>query len=167
MKCRFFSSACCLLFLLTMLTSFSHAAQRDPVNADILLERGLIFDGSGGKATVGDVAIQNDRIVAVGRFEAGDVRRVIDCRGLAVAPGFIDLHNHSDFPILKPDTRPAINYLTQGCTTMVTGNCGGGQLNVKDYLSQIDQPGAGTNIVHLIPHGALRASRRHSQHPFT
>lgn len=126
------------------------------VDADVLLQGGNIYDGTGSEGTVGDVALRGDRIVAVGQFEAGEVARTIDCKGLVIAPGFIDLHTHTDGPILKEKTRDNLNYLTQGCTTVVTGNCGGGPVNVGELLAKVDEQGAGTNIIHLVPHGAVR-----------
>ncbi len=75
-----------------------------------------------------------------------------------VAPGFIDLHTHSDPGISQAALRHNRNYLTQGVTTVVTGNCGLGVLDVSKYLATIDAHGAGTNVIHLIPHGALRSA---------
>jgi N-acyl-D-amino-acid deacylase len=68
----------------------------DEVLADYLLRGALIYDGSGRKGEIGDVAIRGERIVAVGKFKAIGKLRVIDAKGLIVAPGFIDLHTHSD-----------------------------------------------------------------------
>jgi N-acyl-D-aspartate/D-glutamate deacylase len=65
------------------------------VDADVLLRGGTIYDGTGSDGVVGDVAIQGERIVAVGKFGVGKVGREIDCTGLVIAPGFIDLHTHS------------------------------------------------------------------------
>jgi len=104
-----------------------------------------------------DVAIRDGRIVAVGDMEVGVIGQTIDCAGRVISPGFIDLHSHSDEPIVDPDTRANVNYLTQGCTTVVTGNCGGGRVDVAEYFEQIDSAGAGTNVIHLIPHGSLRS----------
>ena len=126
------------------------------VDADVLLRGGTIHDGTGAQATVGDVALQGDRIVAVGRFDVGRIERTVDCTGLVIAPGFIDLHTHSDHVADKPENRPNLNYLMQGCTTVVTGNCGGGKLEVAEFLDKVDQGGTGTNVIHLIPHGRLR-----------
>jgi N-acyl-D-amino-acid deacylase len=128
----------------------------EPLKVDLLLKGGTIVDGTGNEPVQGDVAVRGDRIVAVG--EVGDVeaRRTIDCRGLVVCPGFIDLHNHSDASILAPESRDAACYLTQGCTTLVTGNCGGGRADIGKYYDEIDEQGAGLNIAQLVPHGAVR-----------
>jgi N-acyl-D-amino-acid deacylase len=128
----------------------------DPIQADLVLKRGTLYDGSGGEAVVGDVAIKGDRIVAVGQFEMAGSPRVVDCKGLIVAPGFIDLHSHSDRGITDAKTRQNANFLMQGCTTVVTGNCGSGPTDVADYFRKIDENGAGTNVLHLLPHGSLR-----------
>ena len=128
----------------------------EPVQADILLKGGTIHDGSGGEPVVGDVAIRDGRIVAVGTFEVAMADQVIPCEGLVIAPGFIDLHNHSDSVIVQDGTRANMNYVLQGCTTIVTGNCGSGPVNVKDYYDRVNSAGAGTNVVHLLPQGNLR-----------
>ena len=75
----------------------------DPVEADFVLKGGTIYDGSGGEPVVGDLAIHKDRIVAVGSFTVAGSPRTLDCTGLVIAPGFIDLHSHSDSGIVKPE----------------------------------------------------------------
>jgi N-acyl-D-aspartate/D-glutamate deacylase len=139
-----------------VLVPASASAQVPPVDADLVLSGGMIHDGTGQKGYVGDVAIRAGTIVAVGNFPRGKTPQIIDCAGLVICPGFIDLHNHSDEPICAPATRANVNYLTQGCTTIVTGNCGAGPVNVNAYYDRIDAPGAGTHVAHLIPHGSLR-----------
>jgi predicted amidohydrolase YtcJ len=130
-----------------------------PCPADVVLKGGRLFDGTGAPGRVADVAIRGERIVAVGEVEPAPGDRVIDATGLAVAPGFIDLHSHSDETITKPATRDNLNYLRQGVTTVVTGNCGSGPLDASAYFRAIEtQGGAGTNVIHLVPHGALRRS---------
>ncbi|HET9206610.1 MAG TPA: D-aminoacylase [Burkholderiaceae bacterium] len=106
-----------------------------------LLEHGRVVDGSGEPARSDDVLLQGDRIAAVApnlrtQLPAGlslnDVE-VVDCRGLVVAPGFIDAHTHDDAIVLDaPEMTPK---LTQGVTTVVTGNCG---LSVAPYV--VDEP---------------------------
>ena len=131
-----------------------HAA--DPAAVDLLLKGGRIIDGSGAAEFVGDVAIKGGKIVAVGNVGDLVAEQTIQCAGLVIAPGFIDLHNHSDDTIVAAETRANVCYLTQGCTTIVTGNCGSGPVDAAKYLSKVDLHGAGTNVMHLLPHGALR-----------
>jgi N-acyl-D-amino-acid deacylase len=152
-------SAFCVIGFAAAFAIFRTPAHAQPVDADILLAGGQILDGSGGPAVRGDVAIRGDRIVAVGQFEYGTIGKTIDCSALVVAPGFIDLHNHSDGEdsILARRNRSAENYIRQGCTTLVTGNCGGGQLPVGKYLAELEDGGIGANVAQLIPHGEVRS----------
>lgn len=126
------------------------------IEADIVLRQGTLHDGTGGPAVVGDVAIRDGQIVAVGEFTLAAAGRELDCRGLLVTPGFIDLHNHSDRQMVDRKTRACVNYLLQGCTTIVTGNCGSGPVEVAKYYDQIAEGGAGVNVAHLVPQGSLR-----------
>lgn len=129
-----------------------------PLAADFVLKGGTVVDGTGAPGRKADVAIKGSRIVAVGNFQTDANAKVIDATGKVVAPGFIDLHSHSDEVILNAKKRANFNYQTQGVTTVVTGNCGGGVLDVGKYLASIDEHGAGTNVIQLLPHGALRRS---------
>src|SRR3954468_3511289 len=90
---------------------------------DLLIRAGTIVDGSGAKPITGDVAIENGRIVAVGRVQ-GAARRTLDAGGLLTTPGFVDVHTHYDGqatwdPLLSPSC-------WHGVTTAVMGNCGVG-----------------------------------------
>jgi N-acyl-D-aspartate/D-glutamate deacylase len=127
-----------------------------PASVDILLQNGTIVDGAGGAPYEGDVAIKDGRIVAVGTFDGTASKLTADCKGLVISPGFIDLHNHSDNTILSPENQSAACYLTQGCTTLVTGNCGGGRADVGKYYDDLAEAGVGINVAHLIPQGAVR-----------
>ncbi|TWT34047.1 D-aminoacylase [Posidoniimonas corsicana] len=154
-----------LAVLLSLTAAPSHAAS---VDADLLLSGGTVYDGAGGPGRVGNVAVRDGQIAAVGEFEVGEVGQTVDCTGLIVAPGFIDLHNHSDQTIesesdagrvpriLADRTRESVCYLTQGCTTIVTGNCGGGKRDVEAYYGQLDETPSGVNVAHLVPQGSVR-----------
>ncbi len=143
-----------VVFALSLFTTVPVLAEQ--IEADIALVGGQIIDGTGSPMRTGDVAITNGKIIVVDRDDTIDATWTIDCSGLIVCPGFIDLHNHSDGEVEKRETRAAVNYVTQGCTTMVTGNCGSGPVDVGAYYRKIDEQGAGTNIAHLIPQGNLR-----------
>jgi N-acyl-D-aspartate/D-glutamate deacylase len=91
----------------------------DEVRYDLVLRNGKIIDGSGNPWFVGDVAIRGDRIVAIGRVPAGAVQREIDVQGVIVAPGFIDMHSHSDFLLLEDGNGQS--KIRQGVTTEVLG----------------------------------------------
>ncbi len=147
--------AVCILYFAIGDVSFA-ADKPEAIEADVLLQGGTIFDGTGSAGQLGDVAIQNDRIVGVGKFELKSAKWMIDCSGLIVSPGFIDLHNHSDSQMIAPKTRANINFVMQGCTTIVTGNCGSGPIDVGEYYTKINAAGAGTNVLHLLPQGSLR-----------
>ena len=128
------------------------------ISADVLLAGGTVVDGSGSPGVVGDVAIRDGVIVGVGTLDdvGVDAAWTIDCSGLVVCPGFIDLHNHSDRQVVHANTRAVVNYVTQGCTTIVTGNCGSGPVDVAKFYDQIDEHGAGVNVAHLLAQGSLR-----------
>jgi N-acyl-D-amino-acid deacylase len=88
---------------------------------DILLKGGDLVDGTGEPKRRADIAIKGDRIVAIGEITEG-AERVIDCEGLVVAPGTIDIHTHLDAQILwDPELTPSSSF---GVTTVVMGNCG-------------------------------------------
>ncbi len=144
------------LYLLVTGVVLTSPVQAEQIAAEIALVGGQIIDGTGAPVRAGDLAIADGKIVLPGDDDTIQATWTIDCKGLMICPGFIDLHNHSDGEIEEPDTRAAVNYLTQGCTTMVTGNCGSGPVDVGKYYQHIDDYGAGTNIAHLIPQGNLR-----------
>jgi N-acyl-D-aspartate/D-glutamate deacylase len=151
----------CAAWVLLMLVHTPSIAdepvETQAIAVDVLLRNGMIMDGTGNPPVRGDIGIVDNKIVALGDFTAKvSAAIVLDCEGLIISPGFIDLHSHSDSSILNPLTRSNMNFLRQGCTTVVTGNCGGGPIEVKDYYDQIDQLGAGTNVMHLIPQGSVR-----------
>src|SRR5262249_2565821 len=89
---------------------------------DLLIRSGHVIDGSGGPGREADVAVLDGRIAAVEPRSARQARRVIDARGQVVAPGFIDIHTHSDFTL--PLNPRAESKIRQGVTLEVVGNCG-------------------------------------------
>src|SRR5580765_7223851 len=126
------------------------------VEADVVLKGGTLYDGTDKPGKVGDIAIKGDRIVAVGKFTTKGNPRVLNCEGLIISPGFIDLHTHSDYPLQEKKTNANYNYQAQGVTTVVTGNCGSGPVDVAGYFAKLEKIGVGTNVIHQVPHNDVR-----------
>jgi N-acyl-D-amino-acid deacylase len=153
------SRRCLTSFMLCVIVGapfVSVKAQQTSPRHDVLLKHGLVHRGDGSQPIAVDIAIDDGVISVVQESIDAQADIVLDCSGLVICPGFIDLHNHSDGEITERDTRANTNYLMQGCTTIVTGNCGFGPVAVGKYLDQIDKDGAGTNVAHLLPQGSLR-----------
>lgn len=141
-----------------MIASLMLPAAADPaVQADIVIRGATIFDGTDQPGRRGDLAIRGEVIAAVGSFAIAGQPKIIDGAGLIVAPGFIDLHTHCDTSgITAPDRKALVNYLTQGVTTVVTGNCGSGPVDASAYLKKLDEGKVGCNVLHLAPHNSIR-----------
>jgi N-acyl-D-amino-acid deacylase len=146
----------------------------------LLIRGGTVVDGSGSPGRAADVAIEGDRIAAVGPGLSGQVERVIDAAGKMVSPGFIDMHSHSD--LFYFGCRSAESKIRQGVTTEVVGMCSfsqaplrpdqrdivrgwaggiGASLDLRwetfaQYLDALRSVRPSVNIAHFVGHGALR-----------
>lgn len=116
---------------------------------DLLIRGGRIVDGTGNPWFYGDVAVSGARIAAIGRLTGKTARRVIEASGLVVAPGFIDIHNHSDSTLLADGN--AQSMIRQGVTSMILGE--GGSAAPSDefprfsaYFSELLRRGVSTNV---------------------
>ncbi|NLH49417.1 MAG: amidohydrolase family protein [Myxococcales bacterium] len=100
---------------------------------DILFQRATVVDGSGHLPYVADVAVQKDRIAAIGKLTGATAARVVDADGLVLCPGFIDIHSHGDLVLFR-DAAPDLfePLIRQGITTFVGGNCGLGMAPLPD-----------------------------------
>jgi len=126
---------------------------------DVVIVGGTVYDGSGSPGRSADIGIREGTIVKVGRIgRAKGGARVIDARGQAVVPGFIDMHTHCDMDIGNPESMANLNYLTQGVTTVVTGNCGTGTYLFSELRRTLESGGIGTNLIHLAGLGPIRAA---------
>ena len=148
----------------------------------LLIKNGDVIDGSGAPAVRADVALEGDRIAAIGPGLTGEVARTIDAAGHYVTPGFIDAHAHSDLFYL--DCPDAESKIRQGCTTEVVGMCsfspapvhpdrrdavrawigGIGSAMALDwqtfgeYLDRLRAAKPSINIAHFVGHGIMRLS---------
>ncbi len=131
--------------------------KKEAENFDILITHGRIVDGTGNPWFNGDLGIRDDTIVEIGDLSGMTASTTIDAKGLVVSPGFIDMHTHCDRGLGQPDTNANLNYITQGVTTVVTGNCGGSvSLKVAETKANWEDQGIGTNAVFLVGHGTIR-----------
>lgn len=161
-----------LRFVLALAFSLtSIAVNADDKPYDLVIRHGRIVDGTGTPWFTGDIAIRGDRIVAINRrlrLSSMKVKRVIDAKGLVVAPGFIDIHSHSDFKILQDGN--AQSKIRQGVTTEILGEGSSagpyrGELSPRkvkikgktvtlgtlaDYFKAVEQSGASVNVASYV-----------------
>lgn len=147
---------------------------------DVLIKNGTVMDGSGTPAVKADVGIKGNKIEAIGSLGDAQAAKVIDAAGMAVAPGFIDMHSHGDG--MLPFLPTADSKIYMGVTTEVVGNCGSSMapmndvmrteqnesyaqagparevswLTFEEYLDFIRNNGISVNMYPLVGHGAVR-----------
>ncbi len=147
---------------------------------DLIVRNGRLLDGTGMPWALRDVAVRKGKIAKVGRLGRAKAATEIDAAGKYVAPGFIDIHTHSDIGLLVENTAEAA--VRQGVTTQVIGNCGDSPAPISDryrelavrrftyyakaqdwawstfaeYLALLEKPGLGINVASLVGHGSVR-----------
>ncbi len=144
--------------LMVVVFSFALCSKIGTEKFDILVKNGKIVDGTGNPWFYGDVGIRGDKIVEIGNLAGKTADKTIDAKGLVISPGFIDMHTHCDSGLGRPSSNANLNYLTQGVTTVVTGNCGGGTFKIAETKAKLEKQGIGTNAVFLVGHGTIRRS---------
>ena len=149
---------------------------------DLIIEGGLVYDGTGAPPRIADVGISADRIVEVGPLDGVEAAERIAAHDALVTPGFIDIHSHSDLTLLaNPGFESTVR---QGVTTELVGNCGlslapllpGGRAAVTrqlrdygyegdvgwgsfgEYVAQVEHEGVAVNLAWLVGHSAIRAA---------
>ncbi len=120
---------------------------------DLKIVNGKVLDGTGNSWFLADVGVREGRVVEVGNLRQREAGEVIDARGLIVAPGFIDVHTHTDNQMFELPN--AENFIRNGVTTIVTGNCGGSALDVAGYLTRLEAEPASVNVSTLIGHNTV------------
>lgn len=146
----------------------------------LIISNGLVVDGTGNPWYRADIGVEGDRITCIGNLSRAKAARRIDAKGQVVAPGFIDIHTHSDLALVVDGRADA--HVRQGVTTSVTGNCGtsaapatedtlslmagigiGGARaddvewrSPAEYLQILERKGVSTNVAALVSHGTVR-----------
>lgn len=121
---------------------------------DLIIKNGRVLDGGGNPWYRADVGIRDGRIVAIGTFDPRQGIKVLDARGMIVAPGFIDGHTHAEGGLRRLPT--ADNFVFDGVTSIVTGNCGSSVVAVDSFFSQLTERGISLNVATLIGHNSVR-----------
>lgn len=138
------------ILILCVASSFAHAQ-----TYDLVIKNGRVIDGTGNPWKYADVAIQNGRISKVGIVPASAGKRIIDATGLVVTPGFIDVHAHVEGSLNEQPDAP--NFIHDGVTTLITGNCGGSNVNLRAYFDTLRHIGTSVNVGSLIGHNSVRS----------
>jgi N-acyl-D-amino-acid deacylase len=125
---------------------------------DVIIRHGRVIDGTGNPWFRADVALNGERIAAIGDLGAATARREIDATGLYVTPGFIDPHSHAGPGLATPGLSHGEPLLAQGVTTVVINPDGGGPVDLAGQRNELLRDGVGVNGVQLVPHGSIRES---------
>ncbi|MBS9463174.1 amidohydrolase family protein [Flagellimonas sp. 389] len=133
-------------------------AEQKQIKADILIENGIVYNGTSSKPSKNSIAVKGDKIVYLGNKEDVEIiaSKVIDASGFIVSPGFIDPHTHADRDLNKPETSHNKPFLYQGVTTVAVGNDGSSFFPLTKYKALYSSQGIGTNVVPLVGHGTVR-----------
>jgi N-acyl-D-amino-acid deacylase len=121
---------------------------------DLLIVNGKIVDGTGNPWYRSSVAIKDGRIAKIGEIDRSSAAQVIDAGGRIVAPGFIDVHAHTEDIFSHP---AAENFIRMGVTSLVTGNCGGSVTEVGEFFGRFTDRPLAVNLATLIAHGSVRS----------
>ena len=122
---------------------------------DVLIRGGRVLDGLGNPAAVTTIAIQGDRIVALGELSEATAALVVDASGLYVSPGFIDVHSHAGGGLASEELSHARPLLAQGITTVIINPDGGGPVDLERQRHSLLEHGLGLNVALLVPHGSV------------
>jgi N-acyl-D-amino-acid deacylase len=123
-------------------------------SCEILIRNGKIIDGTGNNWFYGDIAVGNGKIISIGKHLNFSADKTIDANGLIVAPGFIDVHTHLEEDEAKDPM--AQNFIYDGVTTCITGNCGLSHTDISQYLRFIDSLKPSINVATLVGHNDIR-----------
>ncbi len=138
---------------LSIFTFSSNILAQKPL-FDLLIRNGKVVDGSGNPWFRADIGVLNGKIAAIGQLDSTQAKRTIDATGLVVSPGFIDVHTHVEGGIKRVPT--ADNYILDGVTSIITGNCGGSEDNLTSFYQNLMKIGISLNIGSFIGHNNVR-----------
>jgi N-acyl-D-amino-acid deacylase len=141
------------IFFISLLLFFINSGASEN-HYHILIKNGTIVDGTGQPSFISDIGISGGKIVKIGSIKASEATEIIDAQGLIVTPGFIDVHTHCDRGIADKPT--VDNYIFQGVTTVIGGNCGGHPFPLQKLFKVLEENGISINFACLIGHNTIR-----------
>lgn len=136
-------------FFLFLLSSLIHAQE-----IDLIIKNARVLDGTGNSWYKADIAIIGNQIFEISLSIKKPAKKIIDAKNQILAPGFIDVHTHIEGD--EQTTPTAESFIYDGVTTVITGNCGSSQTDIKKYLSYIDSVKLSINVGVLIGHNDVR-----------
>lgn len=128
-------------------------ADLPPAPFDIVITNGRVIDGTGTPWFYADVGIRGEKIAAIGNLSEAAARLRVDARGRVVCPGFIDVHTHADEDLYRLPR--AENFIRDGVTTIVSGNCGGSPRDVAAFFANLRKRGVALNVATLYGHNTI------------
>src|SRR5215510_3051544 len=174
--CKLLTSIILLTLSLTVIAQGQPRPSAQPQSFDIIIKNGVVYDGTGRPPRKVDVGIKGDRIAAVGNLSHATAGSVVDAKGLAVAPGFINMLSHSESSLIR-DPR-SLSELKQGVTTQIFGELSMGPLNdqmkqrlreqqgdvkydiewttLAEYLNYLEKRGISQNVASFIGAATIR-----------
>jgi N-acyl-D-amino-acid deacylase len=146
------------LVIATVLCALLFPINSEPVAAaqkkSVVIVGATIIDGTGRPGFRATVRIEDDRIVTVGRFKPRRLEEVIDASGMVLAPGFIDIHNHSTEGLFREPAAPT--QVSQGITTLVVGADGDSPWPLADYFAKLAKQHVAVNVMSFVGHATVR-----------
>lgn len=141
-----------------LITVLIFSCSKKKIEADILIQNGIVYNGIDTQSTNNSIAIKDDKIIFIGDENSVSIKaiKIIDATGMIVSPGFIDPHTHADRDLKLPENSHNKPFLFQGITTVVTGNDGDSFYPTSKYVDLYKSHGIGTNAVPLVGHGTIR-----------
>lgn len=147
------------LAVLTLATLGGPPLGAQPPEFDVLIRGARIVDGTGNPWYRADIGIEDGRIVTIASLPDARAQEVIDASGRIVAPGFVDIHTHVEGRPGRAGIEQVPggdNFLLDGVTTIVTGNCGSSVIDLGDWFGTLEGLGLGPNVASLVGHNTVR-----------
>jgi N-acyl-D-amino-acid deacylase len=142
------------LLLLTILITPTFLFAQAPERYDLVINNARIVDGTGNPWFRGAIGVRGGKIATISRFDLTNAESIIDAKNQIVAPGFIDVHAHTEDIFNNPT---AENFVRMGVTSLITGNCGGSVTDVGEFLGRFRETPLAVNLATLVAHGSVRS----------